>query len=173
MTPEQADLALAGLVLAIIPPAGAILVELINPIGEKVISASVEKDLGRYGKVSRDAMLSDASKMVEGAVELAGLAPTFVATITSAFTVLYESNRSFLLLVAYFCVMGAIALWLFREIGGQTFLQLAEARLSRFNLLGIEVIRRVILFLNAFFIIIALYLKWDLIVHEAQAVLKY
>src|SRR6476660_2219053 len=74
----QADLVmeLSTLGLAIIPPALAILVERLNPISERLLRASAEQDLRDYETTNHVPLIDAATKFANGAVEVAGLAPT-------------------------------------------------------------------------------------------------
>ena len=171
MTVDQLGPALSNLALAVIPPVGAIVVERFNPLSDRVIGGYVEKDLDRYDKVNHEALIIDATKMVAGAIELSGLAPTVVATITSAFAILSEFNEPFWPTVIYVSFFVILALVLFREIGGQTFLQLADTRQSRLNWTGTKVIQITIFCVNGVLILLILLSKWQLIARLAQQIL--
>jgi hypothetical protein len=64
--------------------------------------------------------------MVEGAVEVAGLAPTFVACLTSGFGVLSEYPNPWMV-VGYILVFLAILLFLLHYLSGLTFLEMVTA----------------------------------------------
>jgi hypothetical protein len=120
----------ASAVLAVIPPFFAIFVELLNPISERSISHSVQKDLENY-KVSTAIDYNTLTKQVEsivgGAVEVAGLAPTFVASLTSGFSVLNDLPNPWVI-VGYILVFLALLLFLLHYLSGQTYLQMSDTK---------------------------------------------
>lgn len=118
----------AAAVLAMIPPAFAILVERFNPISIGAIRSSVERDLEQFrhgDDTAHESLLAHSTKMVEGAVEVAGLAPTFVACLTSGFGVLSEYPNPWMI-VGYILVFLTLLLFLLHYLSGQTFLQMAS-----------------------------------------------
>lgn len=115
---------LSTAVLATIPPVFAILVEIFNPVSEKLIRNSAERDLRQYEVGSNHPhLIDDATKLTNGAVEVSGLAPTFVATVSSGFGVLYDFPKPTLMAI-YGLIFVVLALILIRLLGGQTFLQI-------------------------------------------------
>ena len=130
----------ATVVLATIPPAFALLVELLNPVSERVIRRSVEKDLAGYENASpaaHDVLINYATSLTSGAVEVSGLAPTFVASVTSGFGVLYEYPNPWLIM-AYILVFVGLVLFLLRYLSGQTFVEIDDTCQS-LNLFGREI----------------------------------
>jgi hypothetical protein len=122
----------AAALFAIIPPSFAILVELLNPISEKLLRRSIERDLEGYETTSPDAhelLLKRATSLACGAIEVSGLAPTLVAAVSSGFGVLYEyPNPS--LIVTYVLIFIALILFLLRYLGGYTFFEINDSRPS-------------------------------------------
>lgn len=118
----------AAALLAVIPPSFAILVELLNPISDKLLRRSVERDLVGYETSSAEAhehLVDRATSLASGAVEVSRLAPTLVAAVTSGFGVLYEYPNP-LLIVAYVLVFMALVLFLIHYLGGQTFFEIED-----------------------------------------------
>jgi hypothetical protein len=153
----------AAVVLAMIPPAFAILVERFNPISDGAIRSRVERDLQQFKRdddAEHEALVVHSAKMVEGAVEVAGLAPTFVACLTSGFGVLSEYPNPWLI-VGYILVFLALLLFLLHYLGGQTFLDMTlitkKIPLPFFgSRLPAEVISRTIYIANALLILFVL-----------------
>lgn len=116
----------AAAVLATIPPAFAILIERFNPVSARAIRTSVEKDLELFqsgAPAAHQSLVDHSAKMVEGGVEVAGLASTFVACLTSGFGVLSEYPNPWLI-VAYILVFLAILLFLLHYLAGRSFLEM-------------------------------------------------
>jgi hypothetical protein len=120
---------LSALGLVIIPPALAIAVERLNPITERHLRRSAEQDLQLYDANNHEHLIDDATKFANGAVEVAGLAPTLVACVTSGFGVLHEFPHPFWPAIIYVLIFVALVLLLLRLLAGQTFLQLDDRRL--------------------------------------------
>jgi hypothetical protein len=145
----------AAVVLAMIHPAFAILVERFNPVSASAIASSVERDLEQFRKDDDDlheSLTSHGTKMVEGAVEVAGLAPTCVACLTSGFGVLSEYPNPWVI-VGYILVFLALLLFILHYLSGQTFLDMASVPketplpcMGRY--LPVHVISRTIYFAN-------------------------
>jgi hypothetical protein len=117
MTPE------ASAAFAIIPPAFAILVEALTPVSEKSIHHSAERDLAAYEHSSQeqhDLLITYATKMTSGAVEVSGLAPTLVAAVTSGFGALYEVPNAWLIM-SYILIIMALVLLVLSYLSGNTF----------------------------------------------------
>jgi hypothetical protein len=145
----------AAVVLAMIPPVFAILVEWFNPISTSAIASSVKRDLAQFNQDDdevHEGLVTHATKMVEGAVEVAGLAPTCVACLTSGFGVLSEYPNPWVI-VCYILVFLALLLFILHYLAGQSFLDMAsvpkETPLPRFGRhLPIYIISRTIYFAN-------------------------
>jgi hypothetical protein len=120
----------ATIVLSIIPPALAIAVEWLNPVSERLLRRSAEQDLLDYEAQNHQHLIDDATKLANGAVEVAGLAPTFVAAVTSGFGVLHELPRPFWPSIIYILIFVGLVLLLLRLLGGQTFVQMDDRRMS-------------------------------------------
>jgi hypothetical protein len=121
----------AATVLAIIPPCFAILVEIFNPVSADLIRASAVRDLERFqlGE-NQNALIDITTKLTCGAVEVSGLAPTLVATVTSGFGIFYEFPNIWLI-VLYILTLLCLALVVLRFLGGQTFYQVEDTRQPR------------------------------------------
>ena len=120
----------ASAVLAVIPPFFAIFVELLNPISDRSLSRSVEKDLETYKAnttVDYDVLTKQVVSIASGAVEVAGLAPTFVASLTSGFSVLTDLPNPWLI-VGYILVFLFLLLFLLHYLSGQTYLQVSDTK---------------------------------------------
>src|SRR6266851_95691 len=129
MTPSSA-------VLAIIPPAFALLVEYYNPVSDEAISSSVERDLESYRGVTgldHDTLKAQVKGIVGGAVEVAGLAPTFVACLTSGFGVLNEYPNLWVAVV-YVLIFLALILFLLNFLSGRSYFAMVDS-VRRINLL--------------------------------------
>jgi hypothetical protein len=117
------------LVLALIPPVFAIVGELLNPINERSLKASAEKDLRNYEQgTNHQHLIDDATSFANGAVEVAGLAPTFIASITTGFGIWHEFRDPFwpaVIFVSIYVILG-LCLWSF--LSGQTYLQIDTTR---------------------------------------------
>jgi len=116
----------AAVVLATIPPFFAILAERYNPISASAIRSSVIKDLQparQQNETEHQALVNNVTKLAEGAVEVAGLTPTFVACLTSGFGVLSEYPNPWLI-VAYILVFVALVLFLLHYLSGLSFLEM-------------------------------------------------
>jgi hypothetical protein len=116
--------------LAIIPPALAIAVERLRPVSESLLRRSAEQDLLDYEAANHQQLIDDATKLANGAVEVAGLAPTLVASVTSGFGILHEFPQPFWPAIIYVLIFIALVLLLLRLLTGQTFLQLDDRRLA-------------------------------------------
>src|SRR5271168_2588611 len=102
------DFATVG--LSIIPPALAIAVERLNPVSETLLRRSAEQDLKDYEARNHQHLIDDATKFASGAVEVAGLAPTLVAAVTSGFGVLHELPRPFWPSIVYVLIFIVLVL---------------------------------------------------------------
>jgi hypothetical protein len=116
--------------LAIIPPVLALAVERLNPINERLLRRSAVQDLQPYEAANHQHLIDDATKMANGAVEVAGLAPTLVASVTSGFGILHELPHPFWPAIIYVLIFICLVLLILRLLVGQTFLQLDDRPLS-------------------------------------------
>jgi hypothetical protein len=114
--------------LAIIPPALAIAVERLSPVSERSLRQSVKQDLDAYETANHQHLIDDATKLAAGAVEVAGLAPTLVASVTSGFAILYEFPKPLWPTIIYVLVYITLALLLLRLLVGQTFKQIGDQK---------------------------------------------
>jgi hypothetical protein len=117
-----------SVVLAIIPPAFALLVEYFNPVSEASIFKSLETDLKHYDGISgfdNESLKKQVLKITSGAVEVAGLTPTFVACLTSGFGVLADYPNPWVG-VGYVLLFLALLLFLLRFLSGQSYLDISE-----------------------------------------------
>jgi hypothetical protein len=116
---------LSALGLAIIPPALAILVEALNPINERMIGRSVDLDLQGNEDLARSSFFVDTvdrvTKLSTAAVEIAGLAPTLVASVTSGFAVIHELPSPFWPAIIYALIFIGVALFVIWLLSGTTF----------------------------------------------------
>jgi hypothetical protein len=120
---------LSSAILAIFPPVFAIVVERYNPISEGFIRPKVERDLKRFNDyANHESLLNVSTKMVTGAVEVAGLAPTILAVLTSGFGVLYEFRPNPWPILAYALFIVLVALLTLSFLGGQTFYDLEATK---------------------------------------------
>ena len=120
---------LSTLGLTIIPPALALTVERLNPVNERLLRRSAEQDLMPYNAENYQHLIDDSTKLANGAVEVAGLAPTLVASVTSGFGVLHEFPNPFWPAIIYVLIFVALVLLLLRLLAGQTFLELDDRKL--------------------------------------------
>ena len=111
--------------LAVIPPMLAIIVEFLNPINDHVLEASAEADLARFqiGQ-DHDVLVETAARSAGGAVEVAGLAPSLVSTISSGFAVVHDLPSPFWPAVCYILPFVAVILIILRLLGSRTFLEI-------------------------------------------------
>jgi hypothetical protein len=117
------------LALAIIPPSLAMLVEFFNPISDNVIQTSTERDLkGFLQDPNYQVLVETVTKATTAAVEVSGLAPTFVASVTSGFAVIHELSSPFWPATVYVLLLIAVALYLFAMLGGRSFFQIDDTR---------------------------------------------
>jgi hypothetical protein len=115
--------------LAIIPPTLALAVERLNPINEAVLRNSVERDLTAYQNDENQVHLfDDATALASSAVEVSGLAPTLVASVTSGFAILHEYPYPLWPSVFYVLTFIVMVLMLLRLLGGRTFQQIDTTR---------------------------------------------
>lgn len=119
----------SALGLAIIPPALAIAVERLNPVSERLLRRSAELDLQDYEPHNHQPLIDDTTKLANGAVEVAGLAPTLIAAVTSGFGVLHELPQPFWPTIIYVLIFIVLVLLLLRLLSGQTFLQIDDRRM--------------------------------------------
>ncbi len=118
----------AAMVVAVIPPIFAILVETFNPVSERLIRESAIRDLEPFEtSANHKHLIDNATKLTVGAVEVSGLAPTLVASVTSGFGVLYEVPYPWLIM-AYVLAFVALVLVILRFLGGQSFLSIETRR---------------------------------------------
>jgi hypothetical protein len=120
------DFATVG--LSIIPPALAIAVERLNPINEQSLRRSAIEDLRDYENKNHQQLIDDATKFANGAVEVAGLAPTLVAAVTSGFGILHELPQPFWPSLVYVLIFVTLILFVIRLLSGQTFLHIDDRR---------------------------------------------
>jgi hypothetical protein len=126
---------LEAAVLATLPPVCAIFIERVNPLTEKAVRPKVKLDLARFSLISNYAALEDiTTKMVGGAIETAGVAPTVFAVLSSGLGVLFEHPNPWFFLV-YIVMLAVLLTLLFSFLGGQTFFQI-EATKQPWNFLG-------------------------------------
>jgi hypothetical protein len=110
-------------ILASLPPVCAIFIEHFNPLTERNIRPKVKVDLSRFNSVANYQSLEDVStKMVCGAVEVAGLAPTFFAVLSSGLAVLFEHPKPWFFVI-YILSLALLLGLTFHYLGGQTFYQ--------------------------------------------------
>jgi hypothetical protein len=158
-------------ILATLPPACAIFIERFNPLTEKYIQPKVKLDLSRFNSVSNYKTLEEIStKVVCGAVEVAGLAPTFFAVLTSGLGILFEHPSPWFFVI-YILALALFVGLTFHFLGGQTFYQVEATqqpwkigtRTINFGRTGSEVIGRFIVRLNILLILIiwTIYLVFD------------
>ena len=117
---------LAAFWLAIIPPALALLVECFNPVNSRTVKASIERDIDADfpGLIDRDDLVTVMQKAGTAIAEIAGLAPTLIASTTSGFAILHELASPFWPAVIYVLVAMAAALYLLWLLSGLTFSQI-------------------------------------------------
>lgn len=167
----------ASAAFAIIPPAFAILVEALNPISEKSIFRSAERDLAGYSTgnpTQHNDLLTYATKMANGAVEVSGLAPTLVAAVTSGFGALYEVPSPWLIM-GYILILMALALLILSYLSGNTFGEIDDTcpplKMFFFNIplpwTGSKVVSSFIYAVNVLLIAFVLLVYW-LVKHEPQ-----
>jgi hypothetical protein len=154
------NLATAG--LAILPPALALVVEAFNPISERVLRRSAETDLAPFLK-DHPELVNVSTTSMGAAVEISGLAPTLVSTITSGFAILYEvpAPYGYFAAILYTIVFVLLTIFILRMLGGVSFLGMgSESYIIRWR--GQEkrlkanrtgVVRRIIYFANVLLII--------------------
>jgi hypothetical protein len=130
---------LSGLILSILPPGLAILVQLLSPFDSEYFqrqAVSVAKQQADPGgaipvgselhqlAATMTTLLRESSK---GAASLAGLAPTFVAFFLAAVAILFSMTEPFWWIVAI-AIMGIVsALLVFRVISGKNLVDIATA----------------------------------------------
>jgi len=133
---------LSDLGLAIIPPSLAILVEALNPVNEHVIRQSTSVDLQANEDFSQSQFYLDivdrVTTLSTAAVEIAGLAPTLVAAVTSGFVVIHNLSSPFWPTILYVLILVGVALFLVWLLSGTTFYSAAvvpiKIKLPRFSL---------------------------------------
>ena len=115
--------------LALIPPVFAIAGELLNPINERALKASAEKDLRNYEQgTNHRHLIDDATKFANGAVEMAGLGPTVLASITTGFGIWHEFRDPLWPAVLFVSIFLILSLLLWFLLSGQTYLQMDTTR---------------------------------------------
>ena len=133
-------------ILALLPPSLAIVVEFFNPISERVLRKSALSYLERFqsqvrapapmtglpmnappqtDRQSYDALVDSVAKASTAAVEVGGVAPTFVASITSGFAVLHELASPLWLTISYIITFLILILFLLRLLLGHDFYQIS------------------------------------------------
>ncbi|MGJ5134372.1 hypothetical protein [Bradyrhizobium oligotrophicum] len=169
----------ASVVIATIPPAFAILVEIFNPISEDLIRASMQRDLVRHGLGNNSQAVTDTvTKAACGAVEVSGLAPTLIAVFTSGFGIFHD-YASLVLIMIYVLTLAAVVLVVIRFLGGQTFYEIEDTRQARVILgrtvtlpwSGSKAIGRLIFFLNGLLIALIL-IAYCALEHPWEPLLK-
>lgn len=126
-------------ILASLPPIFAIAVEAFNPINESSVGPKIEMDLRKFEEGSNHPHLIErCTKIVCGAVEVAGLAPTFVAALTAGFAVWFEFVASWIkgsfhyadvfVIGGHLLLMLLTLLVLLSFLGGQTYFQIEATR---------------------------------------------
>jgi hypothetical protein len=162
-------------VLAIIPPSLAIVAELYNPISHSVLDKqslstvdtmglvslaqdnNPDGDLGRYTREKR--AISDGILFVaKGAVESAGLIPTWISVSTSAAAIFHEIAKPAWWYVSVFVATSIFAIAASVFFGRTSFLSLTTRphRGLCFGATGEKCLSRIIIALNAVLIILCL-----------------
>jgi hypothetical protein len=140
----------ATFILAVLPPALAIVVEFLNPINERVLHQSALGHLSKFkdqvhangslqignqplanpidpGANAFDTLVDHVARSSAAAVEVSGVAPTFVACITSGFAVLHELPSPLWLTISYVVAFLILILFLLRLLLGHNFLDIADS----------------------------------------------
>jgi hypothetical protein len=120
--------ATATFILTLIPPSLALLVECLNPINERSLKASAENNLRDYEQGINHQHLIDATKFANSAVEVAGLAPTFIATIATGFGISREFPDPLWPAVIFVLIFIILGLFLWFLLSGQTYIQMDDTR---------------------------------------------
>lgn len=146
----------AALGLAVLPPTLAILVEYFNPISDKALGESAERDLAEFELGDNHKHVVDnVTMLAAGAVEVSGLAPTIVASVTSGFAVIHELPWPFWATVIYILIYVGIVLFVLRLLAGHSFFEIQERKIEiralgkTLKLTRSGVVRRIIYTANA------------------------
>ncbi|WP_316172497.1 MULTISPECIES: hypothetical protein [unclassified Bradyrhizobium] len=126
-------------IVATLPPFFAIVVELINPVNERAIEPKVAVDLRAFELgANHEHLVKTATKLVSGAVELAGLAPTFVASLTAGLGLVVEYAKVWLrgnfhwshliILGGFIAIILLLVLVVMSYLAGQTYFQIEATR---------------------------------------------
>jgi hypothetical protein len=149
----------AALGLAIIPPALAMLVERLNPISENLIETNAKRDLKDFETLAGyNVLIETVTKATTAAVEVAGLAPTLVASITSGFAVIHELPSPFWPTIVYVLILIPIVLYLLVMLGGHSFFEIDDASFdSKFcgATTRTKMVSRIIYFVNILLIVLS------------------
>jgi hypothetical protein len=123
----------AQLGLAIIPPSLAILVEALNPINERALNKSALVDLETVRTEVPHLLfptVDQAQTLAAAAVEISGLAPTLVASVTSGFAVIHELPEPFWPAIVYSLAFLGVGLFLIWLLNGTTFRKIGETKIN-------------------------------------------
>lgn len=128
---------LGDLILALMPPAGAIFVEWIDLLNDEALLTDATITLREEGQ---EEAVSDPSviraiiaKSTAGASEIAGLAPTFVSVFTSGFAILKEVEDWLWPGIAYLVSILLVALVVARLLHGYTYHAIAVRQRDYFR----------------------------------------
>ncbi len=123
----------ADVILAILPPAGAILIEGLDLLSVTFLLEDADRTLQDESWAKEKVSEADVGVIKEliaysssGASEIAGLAPTFVSAITSGFAILKEIQHWLWPTAAYISSVMIIALLVIKLLRGSTCHAIAE-----------------------------------------------
>ena len=118
----------AALALAITPPCLAILLEMVNPVNERFIRRNVQNDL--WVLLGQKPQYLDAvervTKISAAATEIAGLAPTLVASVISGFAVIHELEQPLFPAAIYTLTLIGVAVFLVWLLAGRSLHDVGE-----------------------------------------------
>jgi hypothetical protein len=147
----------------------AILVELLNPVSRSMISANAEADLQPFAAANHDELLETVTKSTQAAVEIAGLAPTLVASITSGFAIIHEYPQPFWPAIGYVLIFIGLVLFILWMLSGNTLFEIDDlaftVKFFRWEIsmpVRTQVVRRIIYISNTLLIILAFGSYWHL-----------
>ena len=108
--------------LAVLGPMLASIIERFNPINLKSLELRVTPDLAEFG--SSDVLRMTVANIAAAAVEVSGVAPTFVAGITAGFAILHDDPAWWL--IVYCIAFTLVLVGVVRLASSRSYLDLAS-----------------------------------------------
>jgi hypothetical protein len=121
------------LILGLLPPAGAILVEWIDLVNREYLLKDAARTLAEEGQEQDNTIQEIIAISAEGASEIVGLAPTFVSAIVSGFAILKEIQHWLWPTSVYILTIMVLTLMVIKLLRGSTCFAIADKQRDFFR----------------------------------------